>query len=284
MILVLGGSGTLGRELTTRLAAAGHEVRVLTRDRARADGLPVDVSVGDVRDPAAVRTAVRGCDKVVSAMHGFVGGRGAGPEAIDDRANAELVRAATEAGVDHLVLLSVLDARPDHPMSLHRAKFAAERHLAASGLSGTALRPGAYIETWTGIVGAKLAAGGPALVFGRGRNPINFVSARDVAAAVQQAIDDPALRGRVVDVAGPANLTMTEFATALGATKINHIPRAALHVLAVAARPASPAFARQAAAAVAMDTVTMSADATETRATFPSVEWHSVADVVGSAG
>jgi uncharacterized protein YbjT (DUF2867 family) len=202
-------------------------------------------------------------------MHGFVGGRGAGPEAVDDRGNANLVAAASEADVQQFVLLSVLDARPDHPMSLHRAKYAAEQHVAGSGLRWTALRPGAYIELWSGITGAKVGSGGPALVFGRGANPINFVSVHDVAAAVHHAIDDPSLHGRTVDVAGPDNLTMTEFAAALGARKVNHIPR-----------PIQPAFARQAVAAVAMDTIGMSADPAATRACFPDIGWRSVADVI----
>jgi NADH dehydrogenase len=276
VILVVGGTGTLGRELVGRLAAAGRQVRVLTRDGARAAGLGAEVAIGDVRDPAGLASAVRDCTTVVSAMHGLLGGRHAGPDAVDDRGNANLVRAAAEAGTDHFVLLSVLDARPDHPMSLHRAKYAAEQHLYASGLGWTVVRPSAYLETWTGIVGGKLPAG-PALVLGRGANPINFVSVRDVAALVERAVTDPALRGQAIDVPGPDNLTMTQFAQLLGATRVRHVPRTALRVLAAVAAPVAPAFARQASAAVVMDTVDMSADGSAVRSRFGDIPWRRAA-------
>ncbi|HWU23326.1 MAG TPA: NAD(P)H-binding protein, partial [Nocardioides sp.] len=60
MILVAGGTGTLGRELVARLRASGHEVRVLTRDAERARGLDAEVAIGDVRDAATLAAAVRG--------------------------------------------------------------------------------------------------------------------------------------------------------------------------------------------------------------------------------
>ena len=280
MILVAGGTGTLGRAVIARLKASGQKVRVLTRDAAHADGLPSDVSVGDVRDPATLAAAVDGCSTLVSAMHGFLGGRGAGPELIDDRGNANLVRAAVDAGIPHFVMLSVLDARPDHPMSLHRAKYAAEQHLYASGVAWTVLRPSSYVETWIGIVGGRLASGGPGLVFGRGANPINFVAAGDVAALAERAITDSDLRGEAIDVPGPDNLTMVEFARLLGATKIRHVPRGLLRVISVAAAPANPAFARQASAALIMDTTDMTADAAPLHQRFPHLTWHTAADIV----
>ncbi|MBJ7608092.1 MAG: NAD(P)H-binding protein [Candidatus Dormibacteraeota bacterium] len=54
MILVAGGSGRLGTLVVRRLAGDGHQVRVLTRDPARAVHLgdAATVMVGDVRDPA----------------------------------------------------------------------------------------------------------------------------------------------------------------------------------------------------------------------------------------
>ena len=72
----------------------------------------------------------------------------------------------------------------------------------------------AYLETWIAIIGAKLAGNGQALVFGPGRNPINFVSAHDVAVVVvvDLAVHDPSLRGQTLDVTRPENLTLTQLA------------------------------------------------------------------------
>ena len=279
MILVVGGTGTLGREIVTRLCAAGRDVRVLTRDADRAEGLAADVAVGDVRDAATLADAARGASVVISAAHGFLGGRGAGPREVDDQGNGNLVRAAAAAGVEQFILLSALDAGADHPMSLQRAKHAAEQHLYASGLSWTVLRPSSYVETWMGIVGGKLASGGPALVFGRAENPINFVSIQDVATLVERAITDPALRDQALDVPGPDNLTMTQLARHLGASRIRRVPRGALRFLSTVLVPIAPAFARQTRAAVVMDTADMTADASALRDRFQDISWHPAVQV-----
>jgi dTDP-glucose 4,6-dehydratase/UDP-glucose 4-epimerase len=67
--VVTGGAGFLGSALTRRLAGDGHEVRVfddLSRGRAdRLAGVNCTLMEGDVRDPAAVRAAVHGCESVV---------------------------------------------------------------------------------------------------------------------------------------------------------------------------------------------------------------------------
>lgn len=279
MILVAGGTGTLGLETVARLTAAGQEVRVLTRDAAHLTAPGVDVAIGDVRDPSTLAAAAKGTSAVISAVHGFSGGRGAGPEEVDDQGNRNLVRAAADAGVEHFVLLSVLDARPDHPMSLHRAKHAAEKHLHASTMSWTVLRPAAYVETWIHIVGGKLPSCGPALVFGRGDNPINFVSVLDVATLAERALTDPALHGQTIEVPGPDNLTMEQLALHLGADKIRHIPRRALQILSTTFPPWAPAFARQARAALVMDTTDLTADPSALRAQFPDISWHSATEI-----
>jgi uncharacterized protein YbjT (DUF2867 family) len=278
MILVAGGTGTLGTQVVRRLSERGLDIRVLTRDPARSAHLPdtVQTLTGDLQDPAAVAEAVRECETVVSAVHGFVGPGKPSPEAIDRDANRTLIRAAVAAGVQHLVLVSVLDAAPDHPMSLHRAKYAAEQALQASGLPWTIIRPAAYLETWIAVIGAKLAGNGQALVLGPGRNPINFVSARDVAAAVDLAVQDQSLRGQVVEVAGPENVTFTELAerlvTASGKPgRTRHIPLPMLRAMSLLARPLSPTFARQAQAAVVMNTTDMTVDVYAVRDRLPTI-------------
>jgi uncharacterized protein YbjT (DUF2867 family) len=284
MILVAGGTGTLGTQVVRRLSDRGLAVRVLTRDPARAAHLPasVDILTGDLRDPGA---AVRGCETVISAVHGFVGPGKPSPESIDRDANRALIRAAAAAGVQHLVLVSVLGAAPDHPMSLHRAKHAAEQALQVSGLAWTIVRPTAYLETWLAIIGAKLASGGPALVFGPGRNPINFVSAHDVTAAVDLAVQDQSLRGQILEVAGPENLTFTQLAerliTASGKPgRTRHIPLPLLRAMSVLARPLPSALARQAQAAVVMNTTDMAVDVSAVRDRLPTIPVTTLDEVI----
>jgi uncharacterized protein YbjT (DUF2867 family) len=278
MILVAGGTGTLGTQVVRLLTGRGRPVRVLSRDPARAAQLPgtVEARTGDLRDPATATAAVAGCTTVISAVHGFAGPGRPSPESVDRDGNRALIQAAVAAGAEHMVLVSVLDAAPDHPMSLHRAKFAAEQALRRSGLAWTIVRPAPYLETWVGIIGAKLADNGPAQVFGPGRNPITFVSARDVAASIDLAVHDPTLRGQVLEVAGPERLTFTQLAERLVAAtghpgRIRHVPLPMLRVMSALARPVAPVLARQAHAAVVMNTTDMTADGTALRVRFPTI-------------
>jgi len=225
------------------------------------------------------------CATVISAVHGLVGPGKPSPEAIDRDANRALIQAAAAAGVQHLVLVSVHGAAPDHPMSLHRAKYSAEQALQASGVAWTIVRPAAYLETWLAIIGAKLADHGQALVFGPGRNPINFVAAGDVAAVVDLAVHDRSLRGQLLEVAGPEHLTFTQLAerliTASGKPgRTRHLPLPMLRAMSVLARPVSPVFARQAQAAVLINTTDMAVDPAAIRSRLPAIPATTLDEVI----
>jgi uncharacterized protein YbjT (DUF2867 family) len=278
MILVAGGTGTLGTKIVSLLAERGTRVRVLTRDHSRAHQLGAGVQIveGDVRSPAMLRRAADSTRTMISAIQGFVGTPGGSPASIDRDGNANLIRAAQDAGTSHLILVSVRDASPSHPMELMRMKHAAEQQLKASGLAWTIIRPSAYMETWCQVLGRPLLEKGKAMVFGRGANPINWVSAWDVARFVDLAAVDPELRGRMIDVGGPENLTMTEFVRIFqhetGANgKIGHIPRPLMRLGLIAAKPINPNAARQIQAGIIMDTQPQAFDATATRRRYPSI-------------
>jgi uncharacterized protein YbjT (DUF2867 family) len=268
VILVAGGTGLLGSEIVRRLLEAGAPVRVMTRAAERAAplrSLGADVVVADLRDTQTLAAAVRGTTTVIAAAHGFAGTDAAGPDAVDRDGNAALIAAAAEAGTRHFVLLSGYGASAESPMALFRAKHDAEQALRASGLSWTIIRPTSFMETWLGLVGDPLVEHGRTQVFGRGRNPINFVSIQDVAAVAVAATLDGA-DGAVIDAAGPENVTFDDFAaTALrvsgrtGAAKIRHVPRTMLRTMTTVLGPVRPVIAGQIRAALAMDTLDMTA-------------------------
>jgi uncharacterized protein YbjT (DUF2867 family) len=286
MIVVVGASGTLGPLLVPLLVGRGEPVRVVTRDPHGAAGrlTGVDLMTGDVTNPEDARRAVEGARVVVSAITGF--GSPSGVMAVDQDGNRTLVQAAAAAKVEHFILLSVGGASANHPIPLFRAKFAAEEAVRASGMAWTMIRPSAYLETWLGIIGGPLVATGKTLVFGRGENPINFVSALDVARFVDLAIGDPTKRGQVVEIVGPANLTLNQLVgkveRASGRTgRVSHSPRAIMRLLSVVLRPINGMRAGQVQAALVMDTTNMALDVGAAQPADPANPLSTAADVGG---
>lgn len=249
MIAIAGGTGRLGSLLARRLARQGLGVRVITRDPARAahlQELSLEIVTADVRDRAGIRSALEGAGIVVSAVHGFIGPGHVSPDSVDREGNVNLIDAASDLDAD-VILMSVVGASAEHPMELLRAKHAAEQHLVASGTGWTIVRATAFIELWEEIMRRPI-------VFGRGENPINFVSVHDVATAVERAVLDTRLRGQVIEVGGPQNLTFNQLAALLHhahgrSGTVRHIPRPVLRVTAP--------FSRQVRAALTMDTIDM---------------------------
>jgi NADH dehydrogenase len=141
------------------------------------------------------------------------------------------------------------------------------------------------METWVELVGSPLLDSGRTRLFGHGENPINFVSASDVAASVELAVVEPALRGRTVEVGGPENLTMNElvdsFRTVTGASgDVKHVPRAMLRAMSVVLKPFNAAVGWQSAAALVMDTSDMAFDASERGRSYPSIPMTTLKEAV----
>jgi uncharacterized protein YbjT (DUF2867 family) len=266
MILILGAGGTLGRRVVPRLRERGAPVRAAVRGAASWPELEgTEVVRGDVRDPAFVAAGLTGVRTVVCAVTGFGPSKDIDPRSVDGVATRAIVRAAAEAGVGRFILVSIFDARPDHPMELEREKFRAEEALSAGSMEWTILRPAVSMQTWGPIVGGDIAHGGKALVLGHGENPITFVSADDVADVVADAAMGTIGAGRRIPIGGPQDLTLSQVVDLIGDTlgerpPVRRVPRAALKMTATAGRLFSKVAARQAQAGLQMDTADMRID------------------------
>ncbi len=277
MILVVGASGRLGGAVMRQLLARGEPVRAIARRQApltELEQLGAQLVVGDVRDAAAVRRACQGADRVLTAFHGFIAKGRNTPHTVDGLGNRLLIDAAKAAGVRHFVFTSAHGARPDHPLEHLRLKYGAEEYLRQSGLSYTILRPTPFMEFWATLIGEPILRTGKTTIFGRGKNPVNFVSVDDVTHLALLALDDAEARGHVLEIGGPENLTLEQMAALFervsGRTaKRSYVPLPMMRVMAVVLRPLKPALARQIEAGILMDTADMTFDPTETLKRFP---------------
>lgn len=286
MILVAGGTGRLGTLIVDRLICRGLDVRVLTRDPRRAGHIAgrVHIATGDVRDSVAVEKAMTGVHTVVSAIHGFLGPRGVSPLTVDLEGNINLIHAAKAASAD-LVLMSVVGAATDSPMELFRMKHAAELEASTSGVSTTVVRSTAFMELWIELIRQTAGRSGRPLVFGHGDNSINFVSVADVAALIECVVMDSDTRGQTLEIGGPEDLTFNQLAQAVqiadGRTgPPRHIPPPMLRLMAGTVGRVKPQVARQARAALAMDTVDLTFDAMSIHKRYPNLPNSSLTEVL----
>ncbi|QES40444.1 nucleoside-diphosphate sugar epimerase [Streptomyces venezuelae] len=192
-ILVTGGTGTLGRLVTERLRADGHEVRVLSRHTQ-----PYAV---DLREGTGLDAAVTGVDVVVHCATTVRGG--------DERAARNLIAAARKAGVAHLVYISIVGI-DRVPLGYYKSKLAVERLIAESGLGWTVLRTTQFHDLVLRILEASARLPVMLLPGGVSDQPIEVGEVADRLAELAAA--PPA--GRVDDMGGPEVRTFPDLARA----------------------------------------------------------------------
>ena len=117
-VLVTGTTGFTGGHLATALGARGHQVRAL--ERTPGEPKPgLEIVTGDLRDPAALKTAVAGVEVVyhIAAMYRVAGMPDDVYRAVNSRAVGDLVEASAAAGVRRVVICSTVGVHGDveHP-------------------------------------------------------------------------------------------------------------------------------------------------------------------------
>jgi uncharacterized protein YbjT (DUF2867 family) len=277
MILIVGATGKLGGTVAKLLLNEGKSVRAMTRtpDKAQAlQKLGAEIVAGDLRAPSTLAKACAGVTKLLAASHSFLGRGNASPQVVDDGGNRNLIDAAKAAGVEHFVFISALGAHPDHPVDFFRIKYKIEVYLQNCGISYTILRPAAFMDTWGEMIGKPIIEQGKATIFGRGKNPMNYVAVDDVARFAQMALENPHARNQVIEIGGPENLTIEQvvevFERLSGRkAKKSYVPRAAMRGMRILMRPLNPGFSRQIAAGINMDTTDQTFDMTETLKRYP---------------
>jgi hydroxymethylglutaryl-CoA reductase/dihydroflavonol-4-reductase len=138
--LVTGATGHLGANLVRRLLAEGEAVRAmlrLGRDNGALDGLDVERVHGDLREPAAVSAAVKGCARVYhcAALVSTIEGNAVHKREVYDTnvlGARHVLRAAQEHGVEKVVVSGSLSAtgyQPGQPSGEEMPFYPFERHL-----------------------------------------------------------------------------------------------------------------------------------------------------------
>ncbi len=235
MLAVTGATGEIGSRIAFRLARLGLSHRLIVRDPARAPRLPgAEVArVESYCDSVGMAQALSGITTLflVSARDRFgvahMSAKQGVPVPAYDRLQQHIaaVNAAAEAGVKHLVYLSMMRAARDATFILAHDHFYTEEHIRAIGMPFTFLRASLYADNVPQCVSADDVIRAPA---GEGRAAwVTRDNIADVAAAVMTGSGHA---GRTYNVTGPEALTMTETAECLSAAvgrKIVYQPQTA---------------------------------------------------------
>lgn len=220
-VVVLGGSGFVGRHLTRALVDAGHRVVVPTRGDARSHGTLTFVQ-GDVFDPAFLARVVDGAGAVANLV-GILnepGDDGRQFERVFVELPDLLMAAMRDAGVHRLLQMSALHAGAGESHYL-KARGRAEDHVRASTLKWTLLRPSVIAGPGDGLFNRfdALLRFAPALPVGRADARFQPVWVGDVAQAFVQALRrDDSVR-EAYDLVGPRVMTLRQIIEATAAAR-----------------------------------------------------------------
>ena len=269
-VLVLGGSGFVGRHLCEALNRHGIQVTVPTRrlPARSVQMLPfVTVVRANVHDADSLRQLIAGHDAVVNLV-AVLHGDEARFEQLHVTLPTTLAQACLAAGVRRLVHVSALGADLQGPSMYQRSKAQGERALqslaSAQGLNLTILRPSVIFGKDDAFINlfAKLQKVFPLMPLAGAHTRFQPVSVLDVARALMATLDNPRTTGQVYELGGPEVLTLAQLVQHAGhwagcERPIFPLPHAVAYLQALAMEwaPGEPLMSRDNLASMQTDNV-----------------------------
>lgn len=204
-VVVTGGTGFVGSEVTRQLRAAGHEVNLLSR--------------GNIAAGAAACLEIMRASEALIHLIGLISEvRDQTYENVHTKLTGLIVSCARESGVRRFVHMSALGTRPNAVARYHQTKWEAEEIVRASGLEWTIFRPSIIYGHGDGFVNlfARLSRFSPVLpLIGGGTTRFQPISVQNVARCFVVALTKPAAIGKTFDLCGEEQLTLREIVEAV---------------------------------------------------------------------
>ena len=197
MIVVFGATGTIGKPLIAALLAKGATVRAVTGDPAKLASLQAQgctAIVADFDDPEALAQACEGATKAFLVT----------PAHLDMRRwKANVINAAADAGVKHMVISTGLGASPKSRLTFGIWHSESQELLKASGMDWTLIQPTYFMQNllWQ----ADNIANGVYLDDLGG--PVSWVDARDIADVSAVALTSDGHEGKTYGLTGEQALS-----------------------------------------------------------------------------
>ena len=202
-ILIVGATGTLGRQIARRALDEGYQVRCLARSYGRSAFLKewgAELVPGDLCRPETLKPALEGVTAVIDAAT-------ARPtdslsiKDVDWKGKVSLIQATRAAGIERYIFMSFLDAEKYRQVPLLEIKYCTELFLAESGLKYTILRPCGFLQGLIGQYAIPILEGQSAWVPGVS-SPIAYMDTQDIAKFAVRALTVPETENQTFPVVG----------------------------------------------------------------------------------
>jgi len=220
-VLILGGTGFVGRHVCEKLTRLGCSMTVVTRRARQASAIQnlprVHVIEGDVYNAEFLSHCMASHDVVINLiaiLHGT--------QAAFDKAHVQLpqtiVKACQASGVHRLIHISALGASLQGPSLYQRSKARGEEVLKQSGLALTLLQPSVIFGKEDQFLNlfAKLQSITPVVPLAGASTRFQPVWVEDVASAVAYCVMHAHTSGHTYEICGPDILTLQELVQKTG--------------------------------------------------------------------
>ena len=202
-LLVVGATGTLGRQVVRQALDEDHEVRCLVRNPNKAIFLKewgAEIVKGDLCDKSTLPAALEGVDAVIDAATARVTDNLSAKE-VDWQGKVNLIQATKAAGVDRYIFFSIVDAQKYPEVPLMNIKRCTELFLAESGLNYTVLRLAGFMQGLISQYAIPILEEQVVWVSGES-TPIAYMNTQDIAKFAVRALSVPATEKQTFPVVG----------------------------------------------------------------------------------
>lgn len=202
-LLVVGATGTLGRQIARRALDEGHQVRCLVRSPKRAAFLKewgCELVRGDICKPETLPPALEGITAIIDAATARATDSLSIKE-VDWDGKVALIQAAKAAGVERYVFISILDAEKYPHVPLMEIKRCTEQYLQDAGMNYTILRTCGFMQGLIGQYAIPILENQVVWVTGE-TAPLAYMDTLDVAKFAIRALSVPETEKKTFPVVG----------------------------------------------------------------------------------